>query len=443
MDIYPQDALVTEKRGIRATGLAKGPARFVATMEKPDGSFWSSAAFFAIGEEGALDLDSDAPVDGDWTGAEAMAFIWNMRQTRAPTAPEKSAGVEPIIVRCTLVDANGAVRRGEFIQRFLAPGVTVVDIARQGLAGMVFHPPGPGPHPVVIGLNGSNGGMPLQRCALYAAIGYTAVALAFFGAPGRPRYFGETPLEYFGGAFAWAKETLRPKDDFIAVAGASRGGELAFILAALFPEYVRATIAFVPSAVVNGVQQAGKPGEPRDAPAWFYKGEALPNLWQGNPDADVSAYTRPPAPGFPIRQDKAFAAAMHNADFLERSRIPVERAKGPVIMVSAEDDGCWPSEGFSEMIEERLAAFEHPWPVVHVSNKRAGHSLGFPYVPATAPVVAHPVSGLVMDFGGDAALNVRAGRDSWEKVMAFMRDAPAMYARGAKIRQRQRSKLSV
>lgn len=436
MRITPLDALVTEPRSIRMNGLAPGPARLVATREKTDGSYWCSVAFFNVGETGTLDLAHDAPVSGDWRETDPMAPVWSMRQIRKASHPEKSADVDPITIRYSLTDAGGVTHRGEFVQRFLAPGVTFGPMDHPELVGTVFYPPTPGPHPVVLGLNGSNGGMPLQRCALYAANGYIAVALAFFGAPGRPRYFGETPLEYFESALAWARRTLKPKDDFIAVAGSSRGGELSFILAATFPEYVRGVIAFVPSAVVNGIQQAGKPGLPRDTPAWYHKGKPLPNLWRGNPDADVSVYTTPPAPGLPIRQDGAFVDAMRNREFLEKARIPVERVNGPVIMISAEDDGCWPSQLFCEMIGERLKAFNHPWPVEHVRNPRAGHFMMFPYIPVSEIVVTHSVSGLVMDFGGNVPVNAAASRDSWAKVMEFMKNAPGMHARGVKNKNR-------
>jgi pimeloyl-ACP methyl ester carboxylesterase len=432
IEIAPPDALVTEPRTIRMTGLAPGTARLMTTMEKSDGSYWCSLALFAVGGSGTLDLGRDAPFSGDWSGADAMAPVWSMRRVRGASSPEKSPGTDEVTVRCTLCDADGRLHKGCFVQRFLAPGVRFAPLDHPELSGRVFYPAGyaEGAHPVVFGLNGSGGGMPLQRCALYAANGYVAVALAFFGAPGRPQYFEETPLEYFERAFVWARERLKPKDGFMIVAGASRGGELALILASTFPDYVRGVVAFVPSAVVNGIQQAGRPGLPRDASAWSRRGLPLSNLWLGNPDADVSAYTTPLGPELPVRQAGAFLDAMRNTAFLEKARIPVENINGPVLMVSAGDDGCWPSKLFCDMAAERLASHGHPWPVEHVENPLAGHSVMFPYIPISETVLPHPVSGLVMDFGGNVPLNAEAGRKSWTRVTEFMKNAPAMYARG-------------
>lgn len=427
----PQTAPITQSRVIRAVGLSEGVARLVSVMEKTDGSCWASTALFSIGADGILDLARHAPLSGDWKEAESMAPVWSMRRIRAASAPEKSAEPDPVTVHLTLTDASGCVHHGSFTQTYLAPGVTRKDLNHPGLVGTVFFPAGEGPHPVVLGLNGSNGGMPLQRCALYAANGYIAVALAFFGAPGLPEYFGATPLEYFETALAWIRKTLRPKNDFIAVAGSSRGGELAMLLASHFPEYIRAVIGFVPSAVVNGIQQAGAPGEPRDAPAWTWRGEAIPNLWQGNPDADVAGYSRPEVPGTPIRQSRVFMTALRNAAFLEKARIPVERINGPVLMISGGDDGAWPSALFSDMIKNRLEGAGHPWPVLHLSREGAGHMFSFPFVPVEQTVGVSPRSGMIMDRGGTIAENAAFHKDLWPQVEAFLRDAPEIYRQGA------------
>lgn len=432
--VTPPKALITEKRSIRAENLAKGTARLVASMEKSDGSYYASSAVFSVGEDGTLDLSRQAPTTGDWAEPDSMAPVWSMRRIRVPSAPQKSAEPDDAVIHLTLTDASGAVHHTSFTQTFFAPGVTRQEIDHPGLVGSIFFPAGDGPHPVVLALNGSNGGMPLQRSALYAANGYIAVALAFFGAPGLPEYFGATPLEYFEKALEWIRKTLHPKDDFIAVAGSSRGGELAMLLGSYFPEYIRAVVGFVPSAVVNGIQQAGAPGEPRDAPAWTYKGAPIPNLWQHNPDADVAGYSKPEIPGTPIRQSRVFMTALRNADFLKKARIPVERINGPVFMVTGGDDGCWPSKLFAEMVKERLEKSGHPWPVAHHCRENAGHMFSFPYVPVEQTVGVSPRSGMLMDRGGTIPENAAFHKEMWPKLMEFLCDAPEIYKAGQKVR---------
>lgn len=436
--ITPQTALITESRTIRAEGLAKGSARLVASMEKSDGSYHAGTAIFSVGQDGILDLSQKAPITGDWTEADPMAPVWSMRRIRVPSVPQKSAEPDDTVVHITITDASGAVHHSSFTQTFFAPGVTRREIDYPGLVGTVFFPAGPGPHPVVLGLNGSNGGMPLQRSALYAANGYIAVALAFFGAPGLPDYFGATPLEYFEKALQWIKKTLQPRDEFIAVAGSSRGGELSMLLGSYFPEHIRAVIGFVPSAVVNGIQQAGAPGEPRDAPAWTFEGNPIPNLWRDNPDADVAGYSRPEIPGTPIRQSRVFMTALRNKEFLEKARIPVERINGPVLMVTGGDDGCWPSSLFANMIKERLEKSGHPWPVTHLCREKAGHMFSFPYVPVEQTVGVSPRSGMLMDRGGTIPENAAFHKEIWPKVMEFLREAPEIYKQGKRNRSKGR-----
>lgn len=421
------EGLITDTRHIRLQGMAQGIARLTACLTKPDNSFWYSNALFKVDKTGTVDLSVQSPLSGDWAMADSMAPVWSMKQIRAASIPEKTQDVDPLHINFYVRDAAAHTHHAQMTQTFLAPGVTCQAIAEPGLVGKVFYPAGDGPAPAVLLLNGSNGGMPLQRAALFAAQGYIAAALAYFGAPGLPRYFGDTNLEYFGHALQWIRNTLKPKDDFILVCGASRGGELSLLIASIYNEYIRGCVAFVPSAVVNGIQQAGEPGRSRDEPAWFLGGQPLPNLWKGNPNADPSIYTTPEIPGMPIRQSTAFHTALANDAFRERATIQVEKINGPILMISGSDDGCWPSETFSNMVAQRLHAHQHRWPVEHLTNPAAGHEIGFPYATSRGVVCLHPVSGLLMDFGGDVAINMQASVRSWARVMEFAQTCPEVY----------------
>ncbi|MEQ7918660.1 acyl-CoA thioester hydrolase/BAAT C-terminal domain-containing protein [Xanthomonas sp. WHRI 1810A] len=423
------DGLIDQPRKITASGLAAGIATLTTTLAHPDGSHWRSQAQFLMAADGVLDVNRQTPQSGDWHEPEPMACVWAMRQLSAPVAPALSEGVAPLTVEVELEDASGARASAAFIQRFQPFAVIRREILDEGLSGTLFVPAGDGPHPVVIVLNGSGGGTPEQRAALYAAHGYIGVALAYFKAPGRPDHISDTPLEYFQTALDWVSRTLAPKHGFIAVAGLSRGGELALLLGATFPERVSAVIGYVPSAVVHGTLRAGRPEQPRDADAWTWQGQPLRNVWRGNPHADWTAFDHPPTVGAPIRQAPAFSQVEQGAAFVAAARIPVERIAGPVLLISGTDDGFWPSTAYSERIAAQMKAAHHPWPVEHVRNEGAGHAIGFPYVPTTVIARLHPVAGVVISGGGTAHANAQANRLSWARVLDFL--AAAVAAKGA------------
>jgi dienelactone hydrolase len=422
------DALIDQPRRITATGLAAGIATLSTTLAHPDGSRWRSEAQFHIAADGLLDVDNPLPIAGDTNVSEPMACVWALRQLTPPVAPGLSEGVAPLTLEVELEDASGAQASTAFIQRFHHADVTRREVCDEGLSGTLFVPAGEGPHPVVIVLNGSGGGTPEQRAALYAAHGYIGFALAYFKAPGRPDHISDTPLEYFQTALDWVSRTLAPQHGFIAVAGLSRGGELALLLGATFPERVSAVIGYVPSAVVHGTLRAGRPEQPRDADAWTWQGQPLRNVWRDNPHADWTAFDTPPAPGAPIRQAPAFSAVERGASFVTAARIPVERIAGPVLLISGTDDGFWPSTEYSERIAGQLRDVHHRWPVEHVRNEGAGHGIGFPYVPTTIIARLHPVAGVLISGGGTAQANAKANRLSWARVLDFL--AAAVAAKG-------------
>ncbi|POP50195.1 acyl-CoA thioester hydrolase [Superficieibacter electus] len=425
IDIDIADGLIDQPRHVHAHGLAPGITRLTASLAHPDGSRWQSSARFLIGQDGSLDVDTTVPLEGDWAENEPMAPIWSLRQSAPPTDPAQSDRLQPRRIRLQIVDAAGATADAVVTQRFLADGVTRQEVRENGLSGTLFIPPGDGPHPRVIVLNGSGGGTPEQRAALLAAHGYIGFALAYFNAPGRPETISATPLEYFATALDFARQTLHPRNGFIAVAGHSRGGELALLLGATFPAQVNAVIGYVPSAVIHGTLRAGRPDEPRDAPAWTWHGQPLRNIWQDNPHADWHAFDYPSRPGVHIRQAPAFVNVERDAPSLAAARIPVERIGGPVLLISGTDDGFWPSTDYCERIAADLRTHAHRWPVVHQRHAHSGHAIGFPFVPTTEIAKVHPVAGVVIDGGGTPVANARANRQSWEQVLGFLANAVA------------------
>ena len=416
--VEPRRALIDVERSIRIEGFA--PYAFVTVTAEMGmcGAHWRSVSTFVAGHDGCLDLRRDGPVSGDYERPSAMGVVWSMVCTEPQKVVFPPDKVAPLLVRLR-AEGAGSVADADFVMEFAAEGVTRRSVREEAggmtVSGELFTPPCPGPHPLVVYLNGSSGGVNAPRAALFASRGYQCLALAIFNYEGRPRYINDMPLEYFEHALTWARNSLQPKDGFLALSGISRGGETALLVASHYPDLVSAVVAYVPSAATHGAVSAGEPQAGRDAQVWTRNGQPLPHLWQDNAHADWdAAYATEP----PFRQTHAFLSATRDALAFERARIPVERFPGPVMLVSASDDGFWPSTAYSEMVVRRREA--EGLPTRHHVCEGAGHHVHYPTLPATLISKPHAMSGLLLDAGGTPAANALGNEASYRAVLAFL-----------------------
>ncbi len=97
---------------------------------------------------------------------------------------------------------------------------------------------------------GAGGGLSEGGAETLASEGLAALALAYFGIDRLPHELVEIPLEYFEKAIAWLRAQPGVDAERVAVVGNSKGGELALLLGATYPEDVKAIVGYSPSAVV-------------------------------------------------------------------------------------------------------------------------------------------------------------------------------------------------
>ncbi|MGE8319896.1 MAG: acyl-CoA thioester hydrolase/BAAT C-terminal domain-containing protein [Comamonas sp.] len=425
LSVTPADELIDVPRRIRVERLAPGRQVAIATRTLRNGVEWRSEALFTAGADGVVDLERDAPVSGSYGGVSPMGLLWSQSPVGSKSREAFNQPVAEPLVTEVAASVDGQQLQATLVQRLAAEGVTRREVREDGLVGTLYLPAGPGPHPAVVVLNGSGGGINEPRAALYASRGFAALALAYFKAPGLSDYISNTPLEYFQQGLRWLRRELRPLHDFVAVSGQSRGGELVLLLGATFAKEVSAVVAYVPSAFVHSGQNACDPKIGREGPTWLLDGKPLTHLWENNRTASWAPYDDGPEPR---RHDRAMRTALQDPEALARARILVENIEGPVMLLSATDDGSWPSSIYSRIVRDRLAEVQHPHDVQWLDFENAGHSILFPYVPTTQLVYAHPVSGKVSTSGGNAADNARADEQSWDGVLRFLRGAVA--ARG-------------
>ncbi len=427
LTITPAVDLIDVPRQIRVEHVVPGQTVEITALTRRNGVLWQSQAAFVAGADGTVDLGRDAPVSGDYEGVAPMGLVWSQSPVDSSSREHFNHPVTEALVTDVVARVAGSQAQASFTQRLAADGVTRQDVREEGLVGTLYLPPGPGPFPAVMILNGSGGGINEPRAALYASRGYAAFALAYFKAPGLSDYISNTPLEYFQTGLRWLRKKVSPKHDFVAISGQSRGGELVLLLGATFPEEVSAVVAYVPGAVVHSGQNACDPKIGREGPTWLLGGKPIPHVWENNRTATWAPFDEGPSPH---RHEKAILTALQDPDAVARARIKVEDIQGPVMLLSGTDDGSWPSSIYSKMVQDKLAEVNHPYPVEWLDYENGGHSILFPYVPTTQLVYAHPVSGKISTSGGNPKDNARADQESWEGVKRFL-DA-AVAARAAK-----------
>jgi dienelactone hydrolase len=424
----PVAGLLDEPVAVRLSGA--GPGQRVTVRARIDDGRrgrWTSHAVLEADARGTIDLATAAPGAGSYAGADPSGLFWSLAADPAAAA---AAGIgalaDPYTVELTAEVDGRAVGHAQVARRFMAPDVARVPVRDEGLVATLFGPASGPPRPGVLVVGGSDGGLPEGLAALVASHGFTALGLAYFRAEHLPADLVEIPLEYFETALRWLERCPAVAGDRVAVVGRSRGGELALLLGATFPAHVAAVVGYVPSGYVHaGIAGAGaSSGPPRSA--WTVGGKPvafLPPVAAG--PAAPAGLPGPAASPAPLELRPLFLRGLEDRAAREAAAIPVERIRGPLLLISGEDDRLWPSPVLAEQAVARARAHAHPYPVAHLRYPDAGHMIGPAGLPATVTVILHPLRGARLALGGTPAGNAAAAADSWPRALAFLRDALA------------------
>jgi dienelactone hydrolase len=390
IELIPDNVLSDEVAVIRAMGLPpNGRVTIEGRLSDGGGHSWISQAEFSADDRGTMDVSRQAPVKGSYKEVSAMGLIWSMKPVDKNVdryTPPPDLGVQLIEFRL-MVDGK-QVSSAQLTQRAVAEGVRQIKIDGE-LHGILFVPAGSGRHAGVLVVGGSEGGLPMQKAAWLASHGFVAFALAYFRYENLPANLEAIPLEYFGSALGWMRQRPEVLPDRIAVMGTSRGGELALQLGSMYPK-VSAVVAYVPA----NVRYPSCCNETRVPYAWTWQKQAL-------------AFSAP-------------SDSIHNSIAVMQASIPVEHIRGPVLLISGDDDGVWPSSMMANAIATRLKTAHFAYQVTHLDYSHAGHLAGRPeIVPAWHRPIAHFGKG--MAFGGTPEGEAESSLDAIPKVLEFLR----------------------
>jgi dienelactone hydrolase len=338
---------------------------------------WTSRATFRANIAGAVDSSAQAPIEGSYTVADPMGLVWSAYGLGTSYAiPLRS---QPLFITAEVDGRKASVR---VVRNLLTGEIASTDVRDRGLYGRFFRPATGEPVPGVLVLGGSEGGLAsyvMREAALLASHGFAALALAYFYFGSLPDRLARIPLEYFGSAIGWLRDQPSVRGDRLGVMGTSRGGELALLLGAHYPE-LEAVVSYVGSGIVFSAPAGSEP-------AWTFRGKPLPSI---------------PNP-FDILQAKP--------EQMEKAQIPVEHTNGPVLLISGDADQVWPSAQLSQVAMDRLQRSGRPYHDEFRHYPDAGHGIQPPYLPATPGTYY---------YGGDLKGNAAANEDSWQRVLRML-----------------------
>ena len=207
------------------------------------------------------------------------------------------------------------------------------------------------------------------------------------------------PLERFGKAIGFLKEKGYQK---IGIIGASTTGMLALIAASYYPD-ITMTLAFSPcDFVMEGFYRDGKDGateRPGDNESTVsYEGKPLPYLpfAYRHPEYWEKIQEESKGSGNFISSVHMFEESEKRHPLQEEEKIKVEKIRGHIVFIGAEDDVLWDTCRYIRRMEERLSQKEHSCTYDVLSDKYGTHFI-FPesMLKMMLPVASKLILGLM------------------------------------------------
>ncbi|KAJ8378153.1 hypothetical protein AAFF_G00247910 [Aldrovandia affinis] len=369
-----------------------------AMLTDDNGVTFEASGTYRADPSGEVDLGSDASLGGSYTGVEPMGLFWSMRP-EIPHAKLRARDVlDPLRVRIEVHGGeSGHVLASETNERgFLAEGMRRVAVKEGRIRGVLLLPPGPGPFPGVVEMNGFGGGLCEIRACLLANQGFVVLCLALYGYQDLPKTVKKFDLEYFEEAIMFLKSLPEVRAPGVGVLSISKSGDLALSMASRLTG-VSATVC-VNSCNANTTIPL------------HYRGTIVPAL-----NLDLKK-VRAVGPGLlDVRDVLLDPMAPENRGCL----IPIERADCRFLFAASGDDRNWKSCRYARQMAERLKDHGKGDCEV-VVYPEAGHFLEVPYMPLCASAF-HALAGGVVMFGGEPRAHAHAQLDLWRRVPEFFR----------------------
>ncbi|XP_041658720.1 acyl-coenzyme A thioesterase 1-like [Cheilinus undulatus] len=361
--------------------------------------FTSSATYRADGN-GEIHLDRDPAISGSYTGVEPMGLLWSMRPETLHRRFIKVNSLNPHVVKFSVheEEEEGRMLAEATNERLLiGDRVSRIPVKQGNIRGVLFIPPGEGCFPAVLDLYTSGGGLSEKRASLLANRGFVVLTIALYGHDDMPTNITEMHLDYFEEAIEFLRNHDKVGSDGVGVISLSKSGDLAASVAS-YLSGVKA-IVWINGHSANTI-----------FPLYYKKKQVLPPLM-----FDFHKIIPHESGACIIKYGVHDPRTEEN----KATQIPVEKAEGRFLFVSAEDDLNWDSKGYVDMMVERLKHhgkdnFEC------ICYPGAGHYLEPPYGPY-CPSSFHGVVRRTVLWGGEPRIHAAAEVHMWQKIQEFFR----------------------
>jgi dienelactone hydrolase len=229
--------------------LSLPPGQLVTvTATVTEGSVWSSRAVYAVPADGQVDLETQAPVEAPFTGADGMGLFWSLASASGAQATSADTWGESTIVAHLEASVGARTVARTAVRRIgLGAAVRSRAVFDDGVTGSMFVPSvrATGLKPAVIVFDNTDNGLSTGGliASQLAALGYPTLALSTYGSAGQLTPARTFAAETFLSAVSWLRSQPGVDRDRIFTFGSSRGAQLALWVAVAFPNLVYGAIA--------------------------------------------------------------------------------------------------------------------------------------------------------------------------------------------------------
>ncbi|KAL8622875.1 hypothetical protein ACOMHN_026996 [Nucella lapillus] len=411
IQVTPRVSLFDQKVHVKVHDL---PSKAKVTLHMTTEQEWRrkpamfrSCGSFVTSDAGDLDLQRDGSLGGTYTGLDPMGLFWSLKPCPSGLQNIRLVvrnGDDPVLYTLSLYLGHWSLTDLVAKETTLTPlhstmvtrlkkaaDVRRIPVRDGGVRGMLFLPPGEGPHPGVIDMFGSAGGIMEIRASLLASHGFAVLALPFFKYDDLPNGFYDITFDYFEEAASWLSSHKEVSDGGIGVVAVSAGATIALMMAWKCPE-VKAVVS------ING-------------PLFIYHksmfrkdGTLLKKGIERNKHA--------------LQMTRHGMMVKTAFDFKTEDFLPVWESSARILLLMSGDDGQVDSHMADLCHSMYPRDKRHLMEVVHYPG--AGHLLEPPYTPHCRSCIS-PFSGMDMLWGGNPEAHAPAQEDSWQRLQTFLR----------------------